>query len=224
MDINGKFTFEALAEQIKELHLFAQSRAMGAINRFMTLRNWLIGAYIVEFEQCGEERASYGDKLLSKLENRISIRGLNKTLFKNSRRFYLMYPQIGKLFVKNKNLTRPSFVKKKLTSSDFFDKAVFVNRKSPTMSDEFVTDPYALIAKLSFSHIVELTTVEDYIERFFYEFECMRCGWTVRELRRQIATNLYFRVGLSKNPAKLLTQTVSSESASILSIRDPFAF
>ncbi|MBO5637116.1 MAG: DUF1016 family protein [Acidaminococcaceae bacterium] len=224
MDINGKFTFEALAEQIKELHLFAQSRAMGAINRFMTLRNWLIGAYIVEFEQCGEERASYGDKLLSKLENRISIRGLNKTLFKNSRRFYLMYPQIGKLFVKNKDLTRPSFVKKKLTSSDFFDKAVFVNRKSPTMSDEFVTDPYALIAKLSFSHIVELTTVEDYIERFFYEFECMRCGWTVRELRRQIATNLYFRVGLSKNPAKLLTQTVSSESASILSIRDPFAF
>ncbi len=210
MDINGKFTFEALAEQIKDLHLFAQSRAMGAINRFMTLRNWLIGAYIVEFEQCGEERASYGDKLLSKLENRISIRGLNKTLFKNSRRFYLMYPQIGKLFVKNKNLTRPSFVKKKLTSSDFFDKAVFVNRKSPTMSDEFVTDPYALIAKLSFSHIVELTTVEDYIERFFYEFECMRCGWTVRELRRQIATNLYFRVGLSKNPAKLLTQTVSS--------------
>ena len=112
MDINGKFTFEALAEQIKELHLFAQSRAMGAINRFMTLRNWLIGAYIVEFEQCGEERASYGDKLLSKLENRISIRGLNKTLFKNSRRFYLMYPQIGKLFVKNKDLTRPSFVKK----------------------------------------------------------------------------------------------------------------
>ena len=31
-----------------------------------------------------------------------------------------------------------------------------VRKKSPTLLDEFVTDPYALIAKLSFSHIVEL--------------------------------------------------------------------
>ena len=32
------------------------------------MRNWLIGYYIVEYEQNGKDRAEYGAKLLKKLE------------------------------------------------------------------------------------------------------------------------------------------------------------
>ncbi|WP_437182166.1 hypothetical protein [Segatella copri] len=47
-----------------------------------TMRNWLIGYYIVEFEQHGKDRAEYGSQLLKKLEERVNRKGLNVTLFK----------------------------------------------------------------------------------------------------------------------------------------------
>ena len=40
---------------------------------------------------------------------------------------------------------------------------------------------------------------DDPLARFFYETECIKGVWSVRELRRQIATNLYFRSGVSKD-------------------------
>ena len=66
-------------------------------------------------------------------------------------------------------------------------------------------------------------TQDDPLARFFYETECIKGTWSVKELRRQIATNLYFRSGVSKDPKKLLatikpetnTQAYRSESWSI---------
>ena len=57
---------------------------------------------------------------------------------------------------------------------------------SPTLSDEFVTSPQNLLSKLSFSHIIEIMTQEDPLARFFYETECIRGTWSVKELRRQL--------------------------------------
>ena len=71
----------------------------------------------------------------------------------------------------------------------------------------FVTPAEALVTQLSFSHIVEIMTVDDPTARYFYETECMKCCWSVKELRRQISTNLYVRCGLSKKPELLLAQT-----------------
>ena len=51
------------------------------------MRNWLIGFYIVEFEQNGEDRAKYGEFLLKNLEQKVNLKGLNITLFKRSRVF-----------------------------------------------------------------------------------------------------------------------------------------
>ena len=62
--MNDVMTFEKLIENIREINKSARVTATGAINRSMTLRNWLIGYYIVEFEQNGAERAEYGDELL----------------------------------------------------------------------------------------------------------------------------------------------------------------
>lgn len=73
----------------------AGNAAQSAVNQLMTLRNWAIGYYIVEYEQGGSDRAKYGSHLLKNLENQISEKGMNSTLFKWCRQFYLLYPQIG---------------------------------------------------------------------------------------------------------------------------------
>lgn len=80
-----------------------------------------------------------------------------------------------------------------------------MNRKAATLSPKFVTPASVLISKLSFSHIREIMLQDDPLARFFYETECIKGTWSVRELRRQIATNLYFRSGVSKDPKKLVS-------------------
>ena len=62
------------------------------------------------------------------------------------------------------------------------------------------------------------------MERYFYETECIRNTWSVRELRHQIVTNLYIRAGISKKPEKLLDQYKDNKSSLPLTIKDPFVF
>ena len=61
-----------------------------------------------------------------------------------------------------------------------------------------------MISKLTFSHIVELLSIEDPLVRFFYETECIRGTWSVRELHRQIVSNLHIRIGLSEDKMKAM--------------------
>lgn len=90
--------FEDLSTYVIQTHQTAQSGAVRAINQMATLRNWLIGYYIVEYEQEGKDRTKYGTRLLKRLEESVNTRGLNVTLFKVSRNFHLYYPQIAELF------------------------------------------------------------------------------------------------------------------------------
>ena len=94
----------------------------------------------------------------------------------------------------------------------------------PTASDEFITSPKSLVEKLSFSHITEIMTQKDPLARFFYETECIKGTWSVKELRRQIATNLYYRSGVSKDPKKLLSTLEPEANTPALTIRQPFTF
>jgi DUF1016 N-terminal domain len=64
--------FEELVFTIQQTHDTLQESAVKAINKHLTIRNWLIGLYIIEFEQNGEDRAKYGEKLLQKLAERLS--------------------------------------------------------------------------------------------------------------------------------------------------------
>ena len=67
-------------------------------------------------------------------------------------------------------------------------------------------------------------TQKDPLARFFYETECIKGTWSVKELRRQIATNLYFRSGVSKDPQKLLSTIKPDTNTPALTIRQPFTF
>lgn len=67
--------------------------------------------------------------------------------------------------------------------------------------------------------------LDDPLARYFYEQECIKCTWSVRELRRQISTNLYVRAGISANPEKLLSlPSVQGHDSAELQIRQPFTF
>jgi len=59
--------YNALVGAISQVHRQAQAGAASAVNRHLVLRNWVIGAYIVEYEQNGEDRARYGTGLLKRL-------------------------------------------------------------------------------------------------------------------------------------------------------------
>ena len=89
------FSFETLSQCISTIHSVLQTSAVNAVNRFATIRNWLIGRYIVEYEQCGNDRAQYGARLLPNIVSRVKIKGINTTLLANARNFYLDYPQIN---------------------------------------------------------------------------------------------------------------------------------
>ena len=209
---NKLHSFGDLTSIIQTTHDAALSSAVKAINRMQTMRNWLIGYYIVEYEQNGKDRAEYGAKLLKKLEERVNRKGISTTLLKNSRSFYLHYPQMVDNLV-------PAI------SPTVSDQLVKQKEKSPTVSDQFKTSGKKIISSLSFSHIVELLTLNDPLARYFYEQECIKCTWSVRELRRQISTNLYVRAGISANPDKLLSlPSVQGHDSAELQIRQPFTF
>lgn len=85
--------FNSLISQISETHQTLQQSAVKAVNIHLTLRNWLIGFYIVEFEQKGEDRAKYGTKLLKVLTNELKLKNLkiNERELRNFRTFYFTY-------------------------------------------------------------------------------------------------------------------------------------
>ena len=136
---HGEHSFVELTHVIQSTHDAAQTCAVKAINRMQTMRNWLIGYYIVEFEQHGKDRAEYGSQLLKKLEERVNRKGLNVTLFKNARNFYLLYPQMEDNFVfLNVPLSNCEGIPKSPTLSDFLSTKL-EKEKSPTVLDQLKT-------------------------------------------------------------------------------------
>ena len=209
-------SFNDLASIVQTTHDAAQSYAVKAINRMQTMRNWLIGYYIVEFEQHGKDRAEYGTQLLKKLEERVDRKGLTTTLFKWARKFYRLYPQM----MENLPIPICATVMHQLQPIENKEKAI-----GASMMHQFVTPGKTIISHLSFTHLREIMALDDPLARYFYEQECIKCTWSVRELRRQISTNLYVRAGISANPEKLLSlPSFQGHDSAELQIRQPFTF
>ncbi|MBR1479246.1 MAG: DUF1016 family protein [Lachnospiraceae bacterium] len=210
-------TFDRLVQNVEKVHDVTTSTAKAAVNQMLTIRNWAIGYYIVEFEQNGKDRSEYGSHLLENLSQRLNIKGLGRLQLNLCRIFYQKYPQIC------------STASNKLKSIGGIKELPMITENvtgdeiCSTASNKFQTDPEMLISRLSFSHIREIMAIDDPFERFFYEFECMRGTWSVKELRRQISTNLYFRAGVSKKPELLLEKIEQSDLATVMTVKEPFA-
>ena len=216
--MGDKTDFNALVDQVQHVHDVTSSYAKGAVNQLLTARNWAIGYYIVEYEQRGKERAEYGDNLLEKLAKRIDCKGLDRSMLNLCRTFYLKYPQICDSA--NHRLKNIGAIGTSLQLLE--DKETEVEGAiCDSVNHKFKMDPEMLITRLSFTHIRQLLPIDDPFERFFYELECIKGTWSVRELRRQITTNLYFRAGISKKPEQLLEKLVNEDYSVSMTVKDP---
>jgi len=208
--VKDEATFTRLIESIQTAHRELAAQAGKAINISLTLRNWLIGHYIAEYELNGKDRALYGDRLFNELARALkAVSNCNRRQLYRYRRFYDFYPRIvGAL--------PPQFKTLPLLPTP---------EKVGTPSPQSATPAANLITRLSYSHFDALVDIDDVTKRAFYEVECMRGNWSVRELKRQISSLYYERSGLSLDKKKLaeLTQQ-DAEPQQVFNIRDPYIF
>ncbi|OJV20964.1 MAG: cytoplasmic protein [Dyadobacter sp. 50-39] len=216
--------FNSLVSAIQGTHFTLQESAAKAINKYLTIRNWLIGFYIVEFEQNGEDRARYGDRLLQRLADAINLETLSYRNLRLYRQFYIVYRELGfaikadleelgllsKLFLLGldlePNVIWQSLIAKSTEGSDLYEAKIF--------------------SRLSYTHLVQLLPLDQAEKRRFYERECIKGNWSVAELKRQINTLYYERSGISNDP-EALAKGVKND-AKRLSVADivksPFTF
>ena len=215
-DRQEKMDFSALIDAILQVHKHLAIQAGRAVNVSLTLRNWLIGAYIAEYELRGSDRAKYGDSLLTEIAKRLTghkISNCNRRQLYRYLRFYRLYPEIvGSL-------------------SPQLKKILAIQGHAPekvgTASPQLRMAPEKLIHRLSYSHMEILVDLDDDLKRAFYEIECLRGNWSVRELKRQISSLYFERTGLSRNKEKLAEQVRQSGveiNEPELAIRDPYIF
>jgi len=193
--------FEKLAFRIQKTNEFLQQNAVKAINIHITLRNWLTGFYIVEFEQNGSDRAEYGTKLLENLAKNISIKGLSAPELSRCRQFYHAYPQIfGLITQKFKTMLPVDFLEDIMlgnTPKQILGLSTQELQNNSKDNDlEYISNVFQSV---SYTHFTELIKIEDPTKRRFYELLILKTQPTVKELKRQIDTLTYERVGLSEN-------------------------
>ena len=84
-----------LISNIEETVARAKEELASSVNSTMTETYWLIGKYIVECEQDGNIKATYGKKLLTTLSRELTLRlgkGYSRPNLNNMRKFYFTYP------------------------------------------------------------------------------------------------------------------------------------
>ena len=199
--------FESLIGRINQVQDALQAQAAHAVNLALTARNWLVGYYIVEFEQHGEDRAKYGENLLKNIALRLNRRGLGERRLYEFRLTYHVYPQIGGLVVdyiiKNnqQDILRLTTAKMPVPDNQGDEKLRLLTAKSRI--EPWETPSERLFNRLSATHLVYLSNIKEPLKRAFYEQEAIRGCWTVKELDRQVSSQYYERMGLSKDKQAL---------------------
>lgn len=120
-----------------------------------------------------------------------------------------------------KNLIK--FLSDKLTSE--FGKG-FSETNLKNMRRFYIQFPIrqTLSAELSWSHYQKLMRIDDKVRREFYTEECIKSGWSVRQLERQINSFFYERLLSSQNKKDVSEEVKSLEPKPEYEkiIRDPY--
>jgi predicted nuclease of restriction endonuclease-like (RecB) superfamily len=209
-------TLADLTDRLAQLHTSAQRAAVQQVNYWLTARNWLVGLYIVEYEQQGEDRATYGEQLLAALARSVRTRGLtglSLTNLKLCRQFYQAYPTLLTAqaeVLHAAGLPMPAIGQ---TLSDQLPLSVDVPPLPATL----------LLTRLSFSHFIELLALDTSLQRAFYEVQAVKNNWSVRELKRAIASALYERTGLSTDKASVLAAHAGTQPLQVSDVvKNPY--
>lgn len=190
--------FKSLIENIEFTHNQLQQYAIQQVNASLTIRNILIGFYIVEYEQNGSDRAEYGAQTIHLLAQKLKhIKGISVPQLYRFIDFYKTYPQIFSTVLRK-------FKNTDLIAQDIFS-TVSIELKNSTQN-EFSYEPEILLNQLSFSHFVELLNSENHTKKAFYEIQTIKNNWGVRALSRAMDSMLFERIGLSENKTQVLKE------------------
>ncbi|MCB5195699.1 PDDEXK nuclease domain-containing protein [Deefgea salmonis] len=166
---------------LSESHTQLQQQAARSVDLALVARNWIFGWHIVEFEHGAAGRVEmYGKRLLDDLAQKLTEKlgaGFSKRTLEQCRRFYLNYRDIAQTLSAQSLPASPA---------DTVAIATLLGR-----------------FRLGWSHYVALLTLKNADERRFYEIEAINNSWGVRELQRQMASLLYERLALSRNPTEV---------------------
>ncbi|MBK9271422.1 MAG: DUF1016 family protein [Saprospiraceae bacterium] len=204
-------------KQIVDLLLSARNNVVRAVNHTMVYTYYEIGRMIVEEEQNGKERAVYGKELLKGLSaalNQEFGKGYSVDNLENMRRFYLVYGKSETVSRISQNQI-PETVSRKRSLK-------ILQTISESDSEKLETLP--AVFGLSWSHYLILMRINNVNERKFYEIECSKNNWSVRELQRQLDSELYTRLTLSRdnNKVKELSKKGLIIEQPIDAIKDPY--
>jgi len=201
----------------------ARRAAARSVNAVMTATYWAVGRSIVEFEQGGQERAAYGQALLKRLSGDLSARfgrGYSERNLEQMRLFYLSWLPEKISQTTSAKLAAP------LISQMLSAKSAAAGNLQKTSGQFPDLSALAQAFPLPWSAYVRLLSVNNPLARSFYETEALRCGWTVRQLDRQINSQFYERAALSKNKAAMLEKGEIAEPDDAITpeqaIKDPF--
>lgn len=178
--------FQSLFDDVTGIIDSARLSAARSVNATMTAAYWLVGRYVVEFEQQGNRRADYGGNVIEQLANALSVRYGRGFSLRNvwlMKAFYLAWPIL------------------QTPSAELEDGGIL-----QTVSAESSLISIASHFPLPWSAYVRLLSVKNPRAREFYEEEALQGGWSVRQLDRQIDSQFYERVALSKNKAAMLVK------------------
>lgn len=220
-----------LYQRVRDILESARIGVARSVNTTHVVANWLIGREIIEEEQRGQKRASYGDRLLHELAEAMQSEyrsGYGLTNLKLFRKFYLEYPSLVDI---GKGLTMrdlfqlgsiPARKRKGHTACDLFPEARATSRMrgerlalsgaSPNEAPAVMLytrpgkawGPGDFQPSLSWSHYRALLRVDQVQARSFYEIEAIKNAWAVRELEPQINSLLYERLAKSRDKAGLM--------------------
>ena len=170
----------------------ARNMSFRAANLMQVACNWLLGWRIVEQEQQGKARADYGKRIIeeaSKVLTENFGNGFSETQLRNFRKFYQMFGflQIQQALpaeFKNEILKIQQTLSAKSIQSP--------KRQSDALIQQQVEQP--LLPQLSWSHYECLMRVADLEARTWYMQEASSQQWDYRTLKRNIASQYYYRL------------------------------
>jgi predicted nuclease of restriction endonuclease-like (RecB) superfamily len=196
-----------LITTISNTHEYFQRQAAQKVNTAMTLRNWFIGCYLLEYEQRGQDRATYGEHLYKEIAAQLLKQRLKGFSIRNLylyKSFYEAYPQIVQT-------VSAQLQEQGLLDAPLLEKIQASVQKKTLPANLKPTDPFLLVSRLSFSHFVELLKADSAVKQLFYEIQAIKNNWGVRDLQRAIETSLYERTGLSSDKLGVIGQITGTQ-------------
>ena len=212
------FDFGNLVDLCRRTHEETQRSAARTADAYLVVRNWLFGWYVVEYEEGGIDRSKlYGKKLIVRLSDELKasgLKGCSPTNLRKFREFYHAYPEIQQTLSVESIVTLPPGNRQMASVESLLTSPGIASVLSAAMGKRF---------SLGWSHYVTLLTIDHADVRRFYEIEADQNQWSVRELKRQVASSLYERLALSRDKdeiRRLAAKGQMVEKASDL-IKDP---